>query len=51
MPVAQCADDQYITIYQPQNIDHPFAVSARLFDQLCSVITDQSGSAITLILE
>lgn len=50
LPVAQCADELYITISQPENEDHPFAVSARLFDQNCVPITDQSGNAITLIL-
>lgn len=50
LPVAQCADDLYITIAQPDNVLYPFAVSARLFDQACNVITDQNGNAITLIL-
>jgi hypothetical protein len=50
LPVAQCDDDEYITIPQPDNILHPFAISARLFDENCEVITDESGAAITLII-
>ena len=50
VPIAQCADDQYITIFQPENVDHPFAVSARLFDESCIPITDETGAAITLII-
>lgn len=50
LPVAQCEDDEYTTIYQPENVDHPFSVSARLFDEQCQVITDENGEAITIIL-
>ena len=50
LPVLQCPDDVAITIFQPQNVAHPFAVSAPLDDQNCDVITDQNGAAITLIL-
>lgn len=50
LPVIQCNDDEYRTIYQPENVDHPFAVSARLFDENCEPIWDQNGNDITLIL-
>lgn len=44
-PVIQCADDQYTTTFDPST--GGFIVSARLFDQNCLPITDQSGQAIT----
>lgn len=50
LPVAQCEDDEYTTIYQPEDEDNPFAVSARLFDENCEAITDENGDDITLIL-
>ena len=46
LPVIQCADDTYTTIYQPENEDFPFKVSAKLFDQNCEDITDQLGNPI-----
>lgn len=51
LPVAQCDDDQYITVYQPENIDAPFAVVARLFDECCFVITDENNDPITLVID
>jgi hypothetical protein len=50
IPVAQCEDDQYAVIYQPENEDNPFAISARLFDSCCEAITDESGNPITIII-
>jgi hypothetical protein len=50
LPEAQCDDEEYETIYQPENVDNPFAISARLFNECCEEITDENGEAITLIL-
>lgn len=50
LPVVTCDDTEYRTIYQPENALHPFAVSARLFDENCDPFTDQNGAAITLII-
>lgn len=49
LPVPQCSDDEYTTIYQPEVIDHPFAVLARLFDENCQPINDESAVNITTI--
>lgn len=46
LPIIQCADDEYVTIFQPEDEDNPFKVSARLFDQNCEVITDQNNLPI-----
>lgn len=50
VPVAECADDTYVTTYDPTDVDHPFKVTAKLFDQLCAAITDQNGAIITLVI-
>lgn len=50
LPVAECDDDIYITLYNPDDTEHPFAVLSRLFDQLCEPVTDQNGSVITLVI-
>lgn len=49
-PVAPCPAELYYTIYQPQNVASPFAVSATLMDENCVPITDQNHNPITLIL-
>lgn len=46
LPVIQCADDQYTTIAQPGDDVNPFKVQARLFDQSCLPVTDQTGNTI-----
>lgn len=51
LPVAQCEDEEYTTIYQPENTEAPFVVSARLFDECCEVIADENGNPITLIID
>lgn len=43
-PVIECDDDQYVTTFDPST--GGFVVSARLFDQNCLPITDQSGQTI-----
>ena len=50
LPVAQCADDSYETLYDPEDQLNPFKVSAKLFDENCEAITDESADPITLIL-
>jgi len=47
-PVIQCADDQYVTEFNPST--GGFTVTSRLFDQNCEVITDQLGLPITTII-
>ncbi len=49
LPVSQCDDDQFTIIDNPL-FDPPFLVIARLFDQTCSVFTDQNGNPITIVL-
>jgi hypothetical protein len=46
IPVIQCDDDEYITIFDPEDEENPFKVSSRLFDENCEVITDQLGDPI-----
>jgi hypothetical protein len=50
LPVAQCEDEEYLVIYQPENVDNPFAVSARLFDEDCELVLDEEGNTITTIV-
>lgn len=49
LPVIQCDDDEYTTIFQPQN-PNVFKVSARLFDENCETIQDQLGNDILTFL-
>jgi hypothetical protein len=49
LPVIQCEDDEYTTIFQPQN-PNAFKVSARLFDENCEPIQDQLGNDILTFL-
>ncbi len=49
LPVINCDDDEYITVFQPQNVN-PFKVSARLFDENCETIQDQLGNDILTFL-
>ncbi len=51
LPVAQCADDQFEVIYQPENLENPFAVIARIFDECCLLITDENGDPILTTLD
>lgn len=46
LPVIQCNDANYQTVAQPGNAEHPFAVIAGLFDELCLPVTDQTGAQI-----
>lgn len=50
LPVAQCDDDAYETVYDPTDEAAPFKVIATLFDESCVAITDESAEAITLVL-
>jgi|SRR6478736_7246181 len=50
LPTAQCGDTEYITIYQPEVVERPFVVSARLFDDDCGLVLDNSGLAIGTII-
>lgn len=50
LPVAQCEDETYEVIYQPENVTNPFAILATLFDNCCLPITDEDGEPITTIL-
>jgi len=50
LPVPVCEDDSYVTIYQPENITHPFAVAARLFDENCELVTDENGDSIVTLI-
>lgn len=50
LPVAQCLDDAYEVIYQPDNIDNPFAILGTLFNECCAAITDQNGNPIMLLV-
>lgn len=44
LPAIQCDDDEYTTEYVQAT--GTFRIVARIFDQNCGVITDQSGQAI-----
>ena len=46
LPVIQCDDDEYTVEYQPDNTEHPFRVVARVFDEACLPITDESDQNI-----
>jgi hypothetical protein len=46
LPVITCDDDEYVTIFQPENATNPFKVSARLFDENCEVVTDENDEDI-----
>lgn len=50
LPVSQCEDDEYTTEYTPENPDSPFTITARLFDEDCELITDESGDPIITTL-
>ena len=50
LPVAQCSDTAYTTVYNPEDVLHPFYVVASLFDESCIAITDESAAVITLVL-
>lgn len=50
LPVAQCEDDTYEVIYQPENTDNPFAILATLFDNCCLPITDDNDLPIITII-
>lgn len=50
LPVITCDDDEYTTDYDPDNVESPFKIFCRLFDQACDLITDQDDDPITTYL-
>lgn len=50
LPVAQCSDDTYEVVYQPEDTEHPFAILSKLFDDACGVVTDDAGNPITTVV-
>ncbi len=50
LPPIECDDDEYTTVFQPENESNPFKVSARLFDQDCEPILDENDEPILTFL-
>lgn len=50
LPVIVCDDDQYEVIPNPDDPDHPFKISARIFDEDCDTITDEDGEDILTLV-
>ncbi len=46
VPTVECGDTEYETVYDPTNVDHPFTVIARVFDNNCEAILDSDGESI-----
>jgi hypothetical protein len=50
LPYVTCADDTYITMYDPDSATH-FSVLAKVFDENCEVILDENSLPITAIVQ
>lgn len=50
LPVIQCNDDAYTTIYNP-NATPKFSVIAKLFDANCLPILDEGGNQILTVIQ
>lgn len=50
LPVIECSDPNYTTVFDPTNESAPFSVLASLFDENCLLVTDQDGAPIILTI-